>query len=129
MARLREVEGALVTALDEVESESMQSTKMLQEKDGETSRMKAMVAANKAEITRMAIELEGAREQLQEASRIADEAQACFCSLFQRVQQSSRHVFVLPRNICPKLCPVMDVFCSFWGIVFATATLFMSMLK
>lgn len=75
MSRLKEVEGALVTALDEVESESLQSTKMLQAKDGESSRMRAMVAANKAEITRMASELEGARGQLQEAAKIADEAQ------------------------------------------------------
>lgn len=75
MTRLKEVEGALVNALDEVESESLQSTKMLQAKDGETTRMKAMVAANKAEIGRMANELEGARQQLQEAARVADEAQ------------------------------------------------------
>jgi predicted nucleic acid-binding Zn-ribbon protein len=79
MARLREVEGALVAALDEVESESMQSTRMLQAKDGETSRMRAMVAANKAEISRMAIELDGARSQLEEAAKTADEAQVCSC--------------------------------------------------
>lgn len=79
MSRLKEVEGALVTALDEVETESMHSTKLLQAKDGETTRMRAMVAANKAEITRMASELEGARGQLQEASKVADEAQVCCC--------------------------------------------------
>lgn len=83
MSRLKEVEGALVTALDEVESESLQSTKMLQAKDSETIRMRAMVAANKAEITRMAGELEGARGQLQEAAKVADEAQVCFCLLTQ----------------------------------------------
>lgn len=79
MTRLKEVEGALVTALDEVENESMESTKMLKEKDGETTRMRAMVAANKAEISRMAQELEGARGQLQEAAKVADEAQVCSC--------------------------------------------------
>jgi hypothetical protein len=75
MARLKEVEGALCTALDEVESESLQSTKLLDARDDEAVRMRAMVAANAAEISRMASELDAARNQLQEAAQAADDAQ------------------------------------------------------
>jgi hypothetical protein len=97
MTRLKEVEGALVAALDEVETESLQSTKMLQAKDGETTRMRAMVAANKAEISRMAIELEGARSQLQEAARIADEAQVCSSVRLQTLHD--RHLMAVARLV------------------------------
>ena len=74
VTRLKSMEEELHHALDEVESESLRGTSLMEAQDSEAASLRARVSANEAEIARMVSELESAQNRLSETAAAADAA-------------------------------------------------------
>jgi EAL domain-containing protein (putative c-di-GMP-specific phosphodiesterase class I) len=79
--RVRDMEAALATALDEVEATSLSNIDALEASQEEVARVRERLSEQEADLERLVSEITEARSQLSEASTASATAEVCSCGV------------------------------------------------